>query len=193
MIKISKKAKKYIIKLLSKQELGTNIRIFVDSPGTMYAECGMAYCDMNDIDKKNDHKFSFDFFDVYIHKLMLPFLKDSIIDLVKNDLGTKITLKAPYAKILNKSKNFSQLQNSIKNFLTTQINPKLLLHGGSVALYDITDSGVVFLKFSGGCNGCSMIDITLKKGIEKKLIKNFPEISSVEDVTHHISGKHSYY
>ncbi|VFP81639.1 NfuA family Fe-S biogenesis protein [Buchnera aphidicola] len=193
MITISNLAEKYIIKLLSKKKTKTHIRIFVNSPGTMYAECGMAYCDHQDIDNINDKVISFSKFNIYISKSMLPFLKNAIIDIIENDLGTQITLKAPYAKILKKSKKFSQLEFNVKRFLSTKINPKLLLHGGSVILIGISSTGIAVIKFSGGCNGCSMIDQTLKIGIEKRLTKHFPEISGVSDITNHISGKHSYY
>ncbi|VFP79357.1 NfuA family Fe-S biogenesis protein [Buchnera aphidicola] len=193
MITISDLAEKYIVKLLSKKKSNTNIRIFVNSPGTMYAECGMSYCDHQDIDDINDEVISFSKFNIYISKFMLPFLKNTIIDIIENDLGTQITLKAPYAKILKKSKKFSQLEFNVKRFLSTKINPKLLLHGGSVILIGISNTGIAIIKFSGGCNGCSMIDQTLKIGIEKRLIKHFPEISGVSDITNHVSGKHSYY
>ncbi|VFP78353.1 Fe/S biogenesis protein NfuA [Buchnera aphidicola (Cinara cuneomaculata)] len=193
MITISDSAQKYIISLLSKKKVGTNIRVFVNSPGTMYAECGMAYCSNQDIDNVKDKKISYIKFKIYFRKYLIPFLKNSKIDLITNDLGSKITLHAPNAKLLKKSKKFSQLECKIKNFLYIKINPKLLLHGGSVTLIKVNSLGVVFLKFLGGCNGCSMINTTLKIGIEKKLIKYFPEISRIEDVTDHISGQHSYY
>ncbi|VAX76853.1 Fe/S biogenesis protein NfuA [Buchnera aphidicola (Cinara strobi)] len=193
MIKISSAAEKYIIQLLSKQKLRTNIRIFVNSPGTMYAECGMSYCDSSDFNDFDDEKISFDKFDMYVCKSMIPFLKDVEINLIQNHLGTQITLKAPYAKLLSKSKKFLKLEPEVRNFLLTIINPNLSLHGGSVDLLGIDNSGIAILKFSGGCNGCSMIDFTLKTSIEKKLIKNFPEIIGVRDITEHTAGKHSYY
>ncbi len=38
---------------------------------------------------------------------------------------------------------------------------------------EITDEGFAILQFGGGCNGCSMVDVTLKEGIEKELLKMF--------------------
>lgn len=193
MITISDSAKQYIISLLSKKQVGTNIRIFVNSPGTIHAECGMSYCDLQDVDLINDKKISFNEFDMYIHTSIIPFLKNSSIDLIENEVGSQITLKAPYAKLVNKSHYSSQLESEIQKFLSVKVNPTLLLHGGSVSLIKINSKGVVFLQFSGGCNGCSMINTTLKLGIEKQLMKHFPEISQVEDVTNHVYGQHSYY
>ncbi|RRD41335.1 NifU family protein, partial [Tessaracoccus sp. OH4464_COT-324] len=48
--------------------------------------------------------------------------------------------------------------------------------------------------FGGGCNGCSMVDVTLKDGIEKQLLAMFAnELKGVKDVTEHQRGEHSYY
>lgn len=41
-------------------------------------------------------------------------------------------------------------------------------------LVEITDDGVAVLQFGGGCNGCSMVDVTLKDGIETQLLERFP-------------------
>ena len=54
--------------------------------------------------------------------------------------------------------------------------------------------GVAILQFGGGCNGCSMVDFTLKEGIEKQLLEQFPgELTGVKDATEHQAGDHSYY
>ena len=77
--------------------------------------------------------------------------------------------------------------------LQSQINPQLAGHGGRVSLMEITDEGFAILQFGGGCNGCSMVDVTLKEGIEKQLLNEFPELKGVRDLTEHQRGEHSYY
>ncbi|KES19325.1 Thioredoxin-like protein [Gilliamella apicola SCGC AB-598-B02] len=42
------------------------------------------------------------------------------------------------------------------------------------------------------CNGCSMVDYTLKEGIEKQLMVEFPELAGVKDITEHQAGTHSF-
>jgi Fe/S biogenesis protein NfuA len=65
---------------------------------------------------------------------------------------------------------------------------------GLVTLTEITDEGYVILQFGGGCNGCSMVDVTLKEGIEKQFLELFPgEIKGVRDATEHQRGDHSFY
>ena len=76
---------------------------------------------------------------------------------------------------------------------SSQINP-VAGHGGNVMISEITDDGVAILQFGGGCNGCSMVDVTLKDGIEKQLLESFPgELNGVRDITDHMRGEHSYY
>jgi Fe/S biogenesis protein NfuA len=51
----------------------------------------------------------------------------------------------------------------------------------------------VYLQFGGGCQGCGMIDVTLKEGIEKTLRSEIPEITEVVDVTDHTAGDNPYF
>ena len=44
MVEITSAAQEYLIDLLSKQDKGSGIRIFVAQPGTMDAETCIAYC-----------------------------------------------------------------------------------------------------------------------------------------------------
>lgn len=76
--------------------------------------------------------------------------------------------------------------------LQSQINPQLAGHG-RVSLMEITEDGYAILQFGGGCNGCSMVDVTLKEGIEKQLLNEFPELKGVRDLIEHQRGEHSYY
>ena len=52
----------------------------------------------------------------------------------------------------------------VEYVIQTQINPQLASHGGKITLIEITDDGYAVLQFGGGCNGCSMVDVTLKDG-----------------------------
>jgi Fe-S cluster biogenesis protein NfuA len=59
-----------------------------------------------------------------------------------------------------------------------QIRPTLQADGGDVELVDVTD-GVVKLQLTGACSGCPMSTMTLKKGIERVLKEQIPEIKEV--------------
>lgn len=86
------------------------------------------------------------------------------------------------------------LIDRIEYVLMSEVNPMLAGHGGKVTLVELTDDKLAILQFGGGCNGCSMVDYTLKEGIEKQLLEKFPgELNGVKDATEHQRGDHSYY
>ncbi|BAH82977.1 Fe-S biogenesis protein NfuA [Candidatus Ishikawella capsulata] len=193
MISISAVAQEHFIKLLANQEKGTQIRVFIINPGTIHAECGVSYCPLDTIEQ-TDIEIKFNNFCVYIDKSSVPYLKGAEIDLSIDNLGSQLTLKAPNAKIAKLADDDNApLIDRMRYLINTKINPQLANHGGYVNIVEITNENYVILEFSGGCNGCSMINVTLKQGIEKELIKYFPEIKGVCDVTKHQYGQHSYY
>ena len=49
------------------------------------------------------------------------------------------------------------------------------------------------LQFGGGCQGCGMVDVTLKNGVEKTLMDALPALSEVRDVTDHSVTENAYY
>ena len=191
-IAISEAAQAHFRKLLSTQEEGTNIRIFVVNPGTPNAECGVSYCPPNAVEE-SDIEMKYDNFSAFVDEVSLPLLEEAEIDYVTEELGAQLTLKAPNAK-MRKVADDAPLIERVEYVIQTQINPQLASHGGRITLIEITEDGYAILQFGGGCNGCSMVDVTLKDGVEKQLISLFPnELKGAKDVTEHQRGEHSYY
>lgn len=192
MIEITAVAQAHFAKLLAPQKEGTNIRVFVINPGTPKAECGVSYCPPEAVES-SDTRLSFDAFDALIDEISLPFLEDAFVDLVEEDTGTQLTLKAPNAK-MRKVKDGAPLLERVEYVIQVQINPQLASHGGFIKLIEITEDNVAVIEFGGGCNGCSQVDLTLKEGIEKELLEEFSgELNAVRDVTEHAKGDHSFY
>jgi Fe/S biogenesis protein NfuA len=192
MINITEAAQAHFAKLLANQESGTQIRVFVINPGTPSAECGVSYCPPDAIEV-TDIELKFDKLSAYVDEISAPFLEEAEIDFVTDQLGSQLTLKAPNAK-MRKVADDAPLMERVEYVIQSQINPQLAGHGGKVSLMEITDDGYAILQFGGGCNGCSMVDITLKEGIEKQLLNMFPdELKGVKDLTEHQRGDHSYY
>ena len=189
-ITITETAQTHFANLLSQQPEGTNIRVFVVNPGTQNAECGVSYCPTDAI-VASDTKLSFEAFSAYVDELSLPFLDEAEIDFVTDKMGSQLTLKAPNAKA-KKLDDDASLEAQIQHMIDTEVNPQLASHGGQVSLVEIADD-IAILQFGGGCNGCSMIDVTLKEGIEKEMLAKFPQIKGVKDATDHNPGEHSYY
>jgi len=72
-----------------------------------------------------------------------------------------------------------------------QVRPALKSHGGDVEIVDL-DNGKLFVRLMGGCQGCSSSKMTLKDGIQTLVLKTFPEITEVVDLTDHESGENPY-
>lgn len=191
-ITITESAQSHFAKLLAQQPEGTNIRVFVVNPGTQNAECGVSYCPPEAVEA-TDTELTFSNFSAYVDELSLLFLEDAVIDFVTDKIGSQLTLKAPNAK-MRKVADDASLIERVEYALQTQVNPQLAGHGGHVSLISISDDGVALVQFGGGCNGCSMVDVTLKDGIEKELLAQFAgELTAVRDSTEHDRGEHSYY
>ncbi|XAW89432.1 Fe-S biogenesis protein NfuA [Vibrio sp. CDRSL-10 TSBA] len=191
-ITITETAQSHFAKLLAQQPEGTNIRVFVVNPGTQNAECGVSYCPPEAVEA-TDTEIKYSGFSAYIDELSLPFLDEAEIDFVTDKMGSQLTLKAPNAK-MRKVSDDASLMERVEYAIQTQVNPQLAGHGGHVRLIEISDDGVALVQFGGGCNGCSMVDVTLKEGIEKELLAQFEgELTAVRDQTEHDRGEHSYY
>ncbi len=192
MITISEEAQAHFVKLLEKQESGTNIRVFVVNPGTSSAECGVSYCPPDAVEPE-DTRLNFNGFDAVVDAESAPYLDEAEIDFVTDQMGSQLTLKAPNAKA-RKVADDAPLVERINYMIESEINPQLASHGGQVMLVEVTEEGFAVLQFGGGCNGCSMVDVTLKDGIEKQMLEQFAgELKGVKDATEHQAGEHSYY
>ncbi|RTR38181.1 iron-sulfur cluster biogenesis protein NfuA [Shewanella canadensis] len=191
MINISDAAQAHFVTLLADQPEGTHIRVFVISPGTATAECGVSYCPPDAVEA-DDMEFEFNGFNAMVDEKSSPFLEEASIDFVTDQLGSQLTLKAPNAK-MRKVASDAPLSERIDYVIQSEINPQLASHGGNIMLVEVTEEGMAILQFGGGCNGCSMVDVTLKDGIETQLLEKFPgELTGVKDVTEHQHGDHSY-
>lgn len=61
-----------------------------------------------------------------------------------------------------------------------QLRPMLQLDGGDIELVEVTGEGVVKVRLVGACQGCPMSQMTLKGGVERELMDQIPEVTSVE-------------
>ncbi len=84
------------------------------------------------------------------------------------------------------------IKNKVQKILDEMINPAVAGHGGFVELLEVKEK-VVFLMLGGGCQGCGMVNVTLKQGIEATLRDEIPQIAGVVDQTDHAGGSNPYY
>lgn len=77
----------------------------------------------------------------------------------------------------------------IEQVLDDQIRPALASHGGDIEVIDF-ENKKLYVKLTGGCQGCSSSSATLKDGIEKLIVGQFPDyIEQLVDMTDHASGE----
>ena len=62
-----------------------------------------------------------------------------------------------------------------------KIRPYLISDGGNIEYVDFK-GGILYVKLTGACAECSMLDVTLKNGIEQLIINEIPEIKEVKNV-----------
>jgi Fe/S biogenesis protein NfuA len=178
--------------LLSSQDEDTcGIKIFVSEPGTPRAETCIAYAkqdeDFSDYRIINEFKF-----DLYLEEKSIDFLKDAEVDYSPDKFGGTLTIKAPNAKLPQLGKDAS-IEDKINYVLYSEVNPGLAAHGGEVSLIEVIDDATAVLQFGGGCQGCGMVDLTLKDGVEKTLLEQVEGLKGVKDVTDHSYRENAYY
>ena len=192
IITITNTAEDYLAKLIEdKNEPGTAVRVFISDPGTPNAETCLAYCKPDEL-VPSDTLISLPKLSVYVEERSIPFLVDAEVNYDVDNFGGQLTIKAPNARLPNISPD-SPLEDRVNYVIYNEINPMLESHGGEVSLVEFNDKNIAVLQFGGGCQGCGMVDVTLKDGIEKTLIDQIPEVKAVKDLTDHSINDNAYY
>lgn len=192
MVNISESAQAYLVELLSKQEdKDIGIRIFITDPGTPMAETCIAYCRPGE-EQPTDQRVEYKGFVAWLDGRSEAFLADAEVDYAADRMGGQLTIKAPNAKVPRVSDD-SPLEDRINYILHSQVNPSLAAHGGMVNLVEVVNEEVAILQFGGGCQGCGMVDVTLKDGVEKTLLEQLPQLKAVRDVTDHSQDENAYF
>jgi Fe/S biogenesis protein NfuA len=83
------------------------------------------------------------------------------------------------------------MRRQIIQIIDELINPAVASHGGEVHFEDYVNNKV-FIRFSGGCQGCSASSATVKNGIDRLIREEFPHVTEIVDVTDHNAGDNPY-
>jgi Fe/S biogenesis protein NfuA len=192
MIEITESGQTYLRELLAKQNCeGIGIRVFVLDGGTPKAETCIAFCRPGE-QEADDEPFQYNGFRAFIEKKSKAYLEEAVVDYAKDSMGGQLTIRAPNSRMPRIGPD-SSLEDRINYILYNEINPGLAAHGGFITLEKVTEDKVAVLKFGGGCQGCGMVDVTLKEGVEKSLLQQVPELTAVRDVTDHSDSENAYY
>ena len=163
---------------------GYGLRIVVSDGGTVSPDFALNFVAPDEA-RDDDLIVDVGNIKVYIDEESAKWLKDASIDYVDalDDSGFKVD--APHA-------GGGPLAHAVNQVLDDTINPAVKSHGGFVSLVAVED-GTAYLRFGGGCQGCGMVNVTLKQGVEKALFEKVPEIKKVMDITDHAAGTNPYY
>ncbi|MCB9182929.1 MAG: NifU family protein [Flavobacteriales bacterium] len=63
-----------------------------------------------------------------------------------------------------------------------ELRPFLEADGGDITLEEVTADGVARVRLHGACQGCAMVPMTMKAGVEEAIKRVAPHIRSVEAV-----------
>jgi Fe/S biogenesis protein NfuA len=191
-IEITESGQSYLSELLAKQNCeGIAIRVFVLDGGTPKAETCIAFCRPGE-EEADDEVLEYEGFRAFIEKKSKAYLEAAIVDFAKDSMGGQLTIRAPNSRSPRIGPD-SPLQDRINYILYNDINPGLASHGGHITLEQLTEDKVAVLRFGGGCQGCGMVDVTLKEGVEKTLLQQLPELTAIRDVTDHSNQENAYF
>jgi Fe-S cluster biogenesis protein NfuA len=104
---------------------------------------------------------------------------------------TKVRMTGPGAppSATASTVDFSDL---VQGVLDREVNPVIAAHRGQVRLVG-TGKGWVRVRLEGGCQGCSLAEVTLRQGIEPLLREKVPGFVGLADVTDHQAGREPFY
>lgn len=191
MLTVTPNARDYFSGLLEQQLSGTDLRLRVLHPGTPQAEVDLTFCPAGS-QGDDDVSVECGSFVLYVEPVSMQALAGAVIDFERNRTGGELSIRAPGLKGERPAKD-APMEERVGWVLEARINPMVASHGGVVSLVEITKDLDVVLQFGGGCQGCGMIGVTLKQGIETTLRQEIPDIQRVIDATDHAQGQNPYY
>ena len=86
----------------------------------------------------------------------------------------------------------ADLAEAARAILDAEINPAIAAHRGRVTVAGAAD-GWIRVRLEGGCQGCSLAEVTLRQGIEPVLRARLPQLTGVVDVTEHEAGTEPFF
>ena len=86
----------------------------------------------------------------------------------------------------------AHLTERVRRILDSEVNPAVAAHSGRVTLVDVAE-GRVHIRLEGGCQGCSLAEVTIRQGVERLLRARLPEIAGVVDTTDHAAGPNPFF
>ena len=117
-------------------------------------------------------------------------LKASIGTVIRSQLLTGICaiIESPLRAGASKRSD-AEVRATVQGLLDREVNRSIASHGGQISIVDVRDDKL-FIAMSGGCQGCTASQVTLKYGFELMVRRIAREIV---DTTDHASGTKPFY
>ena len=84
------------------------------------------------------------------------------------------------------------LRGAAQRVVDAEVNPSIAAHRGHVTVVS-ADGGWVRIRLGGGCQGCSLAEVTIRQGIEPLLRARLPGVTGVADATDHEAGTDPFF
>jgi Fe/S biogenesis protein NfuA len=124
-------------------------------------------------------------------------LSGAVVDWSGDDGGFKVEVPRPErpaapARPEGSGGASGPLADRVAAVIEELINPRIAAHGGAVELMDVSDQ-TIYVRMTGGCQGCAASAATLRMGVERMVKEEVPEVEEVVDLTDHSAGVNPYY
>lgn len=136
--------------------------------------------------KEDDIQLDIDGMSVLVAARSAQYLEGTTLDYKETLMGGGFSFDNPNPLWVD------ELSKAVAEIIASEVNPVVASHGGHVDLVGV-DDGKAIIAFGGGCQGCGMVDVTLKQGVEVMIKDNVPGISEVIDATDHAAGTNPFY
>jgi Fe-S cluster biogenesis protein NfuA len=90
------------------------------------------------------------------------------------------------------SPDAGDLAGAARAIIDAEVNPAIAAHRGHVTVTGAT-GGWIRIRLDGGCQGCSLAEVTIRQGIEPLLRSRLPAMTGLIDVTDHEAGTGPFY
>ena len=135
---------------------------------------------------EDDVEFEVDGLAVFVGSRSAPYLEGTVLDYKETLMGGGFSFENPNPLWID------DVSKAVAEVIAEKVNPVVATHGGHVDLIGV-DDGNAIIAFGGGCQGCGMVDVTLKQGVEVMITEGVPGVSGVVDVTDHAAGTNPFY
>ena len=86
----------------------------------------------------------------------------------------------------------TDLAEAARQMIDAEVNPAIAAHHGHVTVTG-ADGGWIRIRLEGGCQGCSLAEVTIRQGIEPLLRARLPAFTGLIDTTDHEAGTDPFF